>query len=64
MQVYASNMAARGLYESFGFVVEGTRVRARKLDGKYDDVILMGLFLTANPTVGRDARKSGARPSL
>jgi L-amino acid N-acyltransferase YncA len=63
LQVYASNTAARGLYESFGFVVEGTRVQARKLDGKYDDVVLMGLFLTANPTVERDARKSGARPS-
>ena len=47
LQVYASNVAARRLYRRFGFVVEGTRIRARKLDGKYDDVVLMGLFLTA-----------------
>ena len=59
LQVYASNVAARRLYERFGFVVEGTRVRARKLDGKYDDVILMGLFLTANSEA--DSRRSSAR---
>jgi len=56
LQVYASNVAARRLYESFGFMVEGTRVRARKLDGKYDDVVLMGLFLTAKPKARRKGR--------
>jgi L-amino acid N-acyltransferase YncA len=45
LQVYASNQAARHLYQSAGFTVEGTRVRARKLDEAYDDVLLMGLFL-------------------
>ena len=45
LQVYASNRAGRALYRKFGFKQEGRRVRARKLDGKYDDVVLMGLLL-------------------
>ncbi len=45
LQVYASNPPARALYRKFGFKQEGRRVRARKLDGKYDDVILMGKLL-------------------
>jgi ribosomal protein S18 acetylase RimI-like enzyme len=45
LQVYASNRAARALYRKLGFKQEGRRVRARKLDGKYDDVILMGKLL-------------------
>ena len=46
LQVYASNHRARKLYERFGFEMEGVRVRARKLDDVYDDVILMAHFLT------------------
>ena len=45
LQVYASNRPAIALYRKFRFRVEGRRVRARKLDGKYDDVILMGRLL-------------------
>jgi L-amino acid N-acyltransferase YncA len=45
LQVYASNRAARALYRKLGFRQEGRRVRARKLDGKYDDVVLMGKLL-------------------
>jgi L-amino acid N-acyltransferase YncA len=45
LQVYASNRGGRSLYRNFGFRQEGRRVRARKLDGKYDDVILMGKLL-------------------
>ena len=45
LQVYASNRAARALYRKCGFRHEGRRVRARKLDGKYDDVVLMGMLL-------------------
>lgn len=45
LQVFASNRAARALYRKFGFRHEGRRVRARKLHGKYDDVVLMGLLL-------------------
>lgn len=45
LQVYAGNRPARALYRKFGFKQEGRRVRARKLDGKYDHVILMGKLL-------------------
>lgn len=41
LQVYASNTGAIALYRKFGFVTEGTRIRARKLDGHYDDIVLM-----------------------
>jgi L-amino acid N-acyltransferase YncA len=46
LRCYASNVTALRLYEKSGFVVEGTRVRGRKLDGVYDDVVLLGMFLT------------------
>lgn len=45
LQVYASNTPACSLYESYGFVKEGVKVNARKLDGEYDDIVLMALFL-------------------
>lgn len=41
LQVYASNTGAISLYRKFGFVTEGVRVRARKLDGHYDDIVIM-----------------------
>jgi ribosomal protein S18 acetylase RimI-like enzyme len=44
LDVYASNQPAIRLYEKVGFVVEGTRKRARKLDGIYDDLVEMALF--------------------
>ena len=45
LSVYASNVPALSLYRSVGFVEEGRKVRGRKVDGRYDDVILMGLPL-------------------
>jgi RimJ/RimL family protein N-acetyltransferase len=42
--VYASNAAAIALYEKSGFVREGLQKKARWLDGRYDDVILMVYF--------------------
>ena len=45
LSVYAGNPRARRLYEALGFVVEGVRRRHRKLDGAYDDSILMALLL-------------------
>jgi ribosomal protein S18 acetylase RimI-like enzyme len=45
LEVYASNAHARHLYEAFGFIVEGYKTRARKLDGAYDDIIDMVLIL-------------------
>jgi ribosomal protein S18 acetylase RimI-like enzyme len=43
LEVYASNAAARRLYESHGFVVEGVKRGARLLDGVEDDLVLMAL---------------------
>lgn len=45
LEVFASNAAAVRLYESAGFAREGCRVKARKLDGQYDDILLYGLAL-------------------
>jgi RimJ/RimL family protein N-acetyltransferase len=47
LSVFAGNTRARALYEKVGFVLEGTRVRGRKIDGEYEDVHLMGWFPAA-----------------
>jgi ribosomal protein S18 acetylase RimI-like enzyme len=44
LDVFASNEAAVALYRAFGFREEGRRVRGRKLDGAYDDVLLMAVL--------------------
>jgi RimJ/RimL family protein N-acetyltransferase len=44
LEVFASNVRAIALYETLGFVREGVKRRARKLDGVYDDVVLMALL--------------------
>ena len=43
LEVFASNARAITLYERLGFRREGIRRRARKLDGRYDDEVLMAL---------------------
>jgi RimJ/RimL family protein N-acetyltransferase len=45
LEVFSDNVAAIRLYESFGFKGEGTRVQGRKLEGRYQDVHLMALWL-------------------
>ena len=50
LEVFASNHAARQLYERNGFAVEGTLRRARKFDGGYDDVVVMALFPKTDET--------------
>jgi ribosomal protein S18 acetylase RimI-like enzyme len=45
LEVFASNTPAIKLYERLGFVVEGVKKKARKLDGVYDDMIQMALFI-------------------
>ncbi len=45
LEVFASNTYAQRLYQKFGFVSEGHKKQARKLDGAYDDIIEMVLFL-------------------
>jgi RimJ/RimL family protein N-acetyltransferase len=49
LSVLASNTSAIRLYEKLGFEVEGVNRRARKLDGEYDDLVVMALFL---PVIG------------
>ena len=46
LSVYARNIGAIALYRKVGFILEGTRVRGKKLDNEYDDVHLMGMLLT------------------
>jgi RimJ/RimL family protein N-acetyltransferase len=45
LEVFASNEPAIRLYEQMGFTVEGVKKRARKLDGAYDDLVEMALFI-------------------
>jgi ribosomal protein S18 acetylase RimI-like enzyme len=45
LEVLASNTPAIKFYEGVGFVVEGVKKKARRLDGAYDDLIMMALFI-------------------
>jgi ribosomal protein S18 acetylase RimI-like enzyme len=45
LTVWGSNARAMGLYEKLGFVYEGRKIGARKVDGVTDDVVLMAKFL-------------------
>ena len=47
LSVFASNLTAIHLYEKFSFQTEGRKKKARKLDGSYDDIIMMALFFKA-----------------
>ena len=47
LRVLGHNDAARRLYESAGFVVEGVQRGEFFLDGEYRDDVLMALDLTA-----------------
>lgn len=44
LEVYLSNEPAIKLYQKLGFEVEGVQRRKRKLDGVYDDIVLMALL--------------------
>lgn len=44
LDVYADNARAIALYEKLGFVLEGKRRRARKLDGVYTDILMMAIL--------------------
>lgn len=45
LEVFASNIPAINLYKKFGFKSEGRRIKTRFLDGNFDDLNLMALFL-------------------
>lgn len=44
LEVFRSNVAAVRLYQAHGFVQEGIKVNARKLDGTVDDILLFATF--------------------
>jgi ribosomal protein S18 acetylase RimI-like enzyme len=44
LEVFASNERAVAFYRAVGFVIEGVKRRARKLDGQYDDNVFMALL--------------------
>lgn len=45
LEVYATNTTAIALYRKFGFDLEGTKRRARKLDGVHEDHFVMAKLL-------------------
>jgi len=45
LEVFGDNAPAIRLYQSVGFTPEGARVRGRKLDGRYQDVLAFALWL-------------------
>jgi len=45
LEVFASNSPAITLYRKLGFREEGRKLKARKIDGAYDDIVVMALFL-------------------
>lgn len=47
LEVYRSNAPAVRLYETHGFVREGVKVKARRLDGRDDDLLLYAAFPSA-----------------
>jgi RimJ/RimL family protein N-acetyltransferase len=44
LEIYASNTAAIALYRKLGFVQEDLKRRARCLDGRSDDLLVMALL--------------------
>jgi ribosomal protein S18 acetylase RimI-like enzyme len=47
LEVFRSNDAAVRLYEAHGFLREGVKVGARKVDGMTDDILLFAVFQNA-----------------
>jgi RimJ/RimL family protein N-acetyltransferase len=56
LEVFASNSRARALYLRAGFVEEGRRRCARKLDGSCDDILMFGLLREEWRGAPRDSR--------
>jgi ribosomal protein S18 acetylase RimI-like enzyme len=52
LQVFRSNDSAVRLYEAHGFLREGVKVGARKLDGMTEDLLLFATFKSARAIPG------------
>lgn len=48
LEVFASNEPAIGLYKAWGFVQEGIKKDARKIDGQSDDIVCMAFFMESD----------------
>lgn len=46
LEVFATNIHAIRLYERLGFTMEGRRIKARCVDGVYDDILMMAKLLS------------------
>ena len=44
LEVFFSNKRAAALYEKVGFQIEGRKLKARSVDGNYDDFIIMSIL--------------------
>ena len=44
LEVYGSNEPAIKLYKKLGFAIEGCKIRARCLDGEFEDILQMACF--------------------
>jgi len=57
LDVFASNVPAIRLYEKFEFQVEGRKRKARKLNGNYEDLIVMAiLFEEGKHTISKEQK--------
>lgn len=45
LEVFSDNLGAVQLYQSFGFSREGVKLRGRKFEGRYQDIVLMARWL-------------------
>ena len=45
LSVYESNTVAIQLYRQFGFVSEGKKLRGVKIDNRYENLVIMALFM-------------------
>ena len=48
LEVFEKNTVAIGLYKKFGFIVEGVKNNAIKINDKYENLLLLAKFLKLN----------------
>jgi ribosomal protein S18 acetylase RimI-like enzyme len=60
LEVFASNERAIALYRKLGFITEGVKRRARKLNSQYDDNVFMALLAAPSQPLIRSAQPNDA----